>query len=41
MGIDENEITDQLAKDGYSHPLIGPELALGVSGSVVSGVFSD
>ena len=35
---DENEITNQLASKGYSHPLAGPELALGVSAKVARGV---
>jgi len=30
MGIDGNKITDQLAREGSSQPLIGPEPALGV-----------
>jgi hypothetical protein len=30
MGIDGNEVTDQLARHSSSLPLIGPELARGV-----------
>ena len=41
MGIDGIEITDQSAKDGSSLPLIGPELALGISASVARGVIRD
>ena len=38
MGIDGNEIADQLARQGSSHPLIGPEPAFGVSAKVAMGV---
>jgi hypothetical protein len=31
MGIDGNEIGDQLAREGSSHSLIGPEPAIGMS----------
>jgi hypothetical protein len=31
MGIDGNEIADQLARQGSSHPFIGPEPALAIS----------
>jgi len=31
MGIDGNEIVDQLPREGSSHPIIGPELLLGIS----------
>jgi hypothetical protein len=41
MGIDGNEIADQLARQGSSHPLIGPEPALGVSAKVVRVVIRD
>jgi ribonuclease HI len=41
MGIDGNEITDKLARQGSSHPLIGPELMLGVSTKVARGVIRD
>jgi hypothetical protein len=34
MGSVGNEIADQLARVGSSHPLIGPEPALGVSAKV-------
>jgi len=34
MGIDGNEITDQLARQDSSHLLIGPEPALGVTAKV-------
>jgi len=34
MGIDGNKITDQLARKGLSHPLIGPEPALGIPAEV-------
>jgi ribonuclease HI len=30
VGIDENEVADQSAREGFSHPLIGPEPALGI-----------
>jgi len=38
MGIVGNEIADQLARVGSSHPLIGPEPALGVSAKVARRV---
>jgi hypothetical protein len=38
MGIDGNEIADQLARQGSSHPLTGPASALGISGKVARGV---
>jgi len=41
MGSDRNEIVDQLARQGSSHPLIGPELALGISAKVARGVMSN
>jgi hypothetical protein len=37
MGIDGNEIADQLARQGFSHSLIGPEPALGISAKVARG----
>jgi hypothetical protein len=40
-GIDENEIADQLARQGSSHPLIGPQPAFGISARVVRGVIRD
>jgi len=41
MGSDGNEIADQLARQGSSHPLIGPKLALGISAKVARGVMSN
>jgi hypothetical protein len=41
MGIDGNEIADQLARGGSSHPLIGPEPVLGISTKVARGVIWD
>jgi len=41
MGIDGNEIADQLARESSSHPLIGPEPALGISPKVARGVIRD
>jgi hypothetical protein len=38
MGNGGNEITDQLARESSSHPLTGPEPALGVSAKVAKGV---
>jgi hypothetical protein len=38
MGIDGNEIADQLAREDSSHPLIGPRPALGISAKVASWV---
>jgi ribonuclease HI len=40
MGIDGNEIADQLARQGPSHPLTGPEPALGISEKVARGMSS-
>lgn len=37
MGIDGNEVADHLARQGSSHPLIGPEPALGISAKVARG----
>lgn len=34
MGIDGNEIASQLAREFSSHPLMGPELANGISAKV-------
>jgi len=31
VGIDANEITDQVAREGFSHPPIGTEPTLGIS----------
>jgi hypothetical protein len=41
MGIDTNEIADQLAREGSSHPLIGPEAALGISPKVARVIIRD
>jgi hypothetical protein len=41
MGIDGNEIADQLARQGSSYPLIGPEPALGISAKVARRVIRD
>jgi ribonuclease HI len=37
IGIDGNEIANQLARQGSSHPLIGPEPALDISAKVARG----
>jgi hypothetical protein len=34
MGIDGKEIADQLVREGYSHPLIGPRRMLCISEKV-------
>jgi hypothetical protein len=34
MGIDGNETANQLARQSSSHPLTGPEPALGISANV-------
>jgi len=41
MGINGNEITDNLARQGSSHPLTGPEPVLGISIKVPRGVIRD
>jgi hypothetical protein len=41
MGVDRNEIADQLTRQGSSHPLIGPEPALGKSAKVAREVIRD
>jgi hypothetical protein len=41
MGINGQEITDKLARQGSSHPLIGPEPVLGVSTKVARGMIRD
>jgi hypothetical protein len=41
MGIDGNEMADQLARQGSSHPLIGPEPALSISVKVARRVIRD
>jgi ribonuclease HI len=41
MGIDGNEIADQLAREGSPHPLTGPQPALGISAKGARRVISD
>jgi ribonuclease HI len=41
MGIDGNETADQLATQGSSHPLTGPDPALCISAKVATGVIRD
>jgi hypothetical protein len=41
MGIDGNETTDELARQGSSNPLTGPEPVLGISPKVARGVIKD
>jgi len=41
MGIDGNEIADQLATEGSSHPFIGPEPAIGIPAKVAKLVIRD
>ena len=41
MGNNANEIADQLATRGSSHPLIGPEPALGIPAKDGRGVIKD
>jgi len=41
MGIDGNELADQLAKEHSSHPLTGTEPALGISVEVSKEVMRD
>ena len=38
MGIDGNEMDDQLATQGSSHPLIRPQPALGIFAKVATEV---
>ena len=38
VGVDGNEIADELARQGSSHPLTGPKPALGISAKVARGV---
>jgi ribonuclease HI len=38
MGIDGNEMADQLARQGSSYPFIGPEPALGTSAKIAKEV---
>jgi hypothetical protein len=39
--IDGNEMADEVARQGSSHPLIGPEPALGISAKVAKEVIRD
>ena len=41
MGIDENEMADNLAGEGSSDPLTGPQPALGISAKLARGVIRD
>jgi hypothetical protein len=41
MGIDGIKITDPIAREGSSHPLIGSEPALGISAKVARGLIRD
>jgi hypothetical protein len=41
IGISGNEVADQMAREGSSHPLIGLEPALGISVKVARGVIRD
>jgi hypothetical protein len=41
MRIDGNEIADQLAREGSSHPLTGPLSSLGISANVAREVIRD
>ena len=41
MGFDGNEIAEELAKQSYSHLLIGPEPAIGVTAKVARRVIRD
>jgi hypothetical protein len=41
MGIDGNKITDPLAREGTSHPLIGPEPALCIPAEVSRQAITD
>jgi len=38
LGINGNEITEQLATEGPSYPLTGPEPAIGISVKIARGV---
>jgi len=38
LGIDGNEIVDQLPREGSSHPITGPEPLLGISAKVAMEV---
>jgi hypothetical protein len=41
MRIDGIEISEQLAREGSSHLLIGPDPSLGISTEVAGGVIRD
>jgi hypothetical protein len=41
MGIDGNEVADELPRPGCSHPLIGSEPVLGTSAKVTRGVITE
>jgi hypothetical protein len=41
MGIDGNEVADQLVRQGSSQPLMRPGPALGISGKVAREVIKD
>jgi ribonuclease HI len=41
LGIEGNGIADQLAGQGSSHPLIGPEPALGISAKAAREMIRD
>jgi len=41
MGIDGNEIADQLAKVGFLHPLLGPKAVSGICAAVVRRAIKD
>jgi hypothetical protein len=41
MGIDGNETADELAREGSSHPLMGPKSELGISAKVARGVIRE
>lgn len=38
MGIGVNEVADQSTKQGFSHPLVGTEPALGILAEVARGI---
>jgi hypothetical protein len=41
IGIDGNEITGQLARQGSLHPLAGPEPAFGITTNIATGIIRD
>jgi hypothetical protein len=41
MGIDGNEIADESARQIYSHPLRGPEPAIGINAKIARWVIRD